>query len=78
MYNSTEPFPLASVSKLLIFIEYARQVAAGVIPTDEMVPIETLNLYDVPRSNAGAHQQFLAEYPLTSPRCPCGTSRRTA
>lgn len=63
LYNSTEAFPLASVYKLLIFVEYARQVAAGIIPTDEMVPIEVLNLYDVPRSNAGAHQQFLAEYP---------------
>lgn len=62
-YNAAEPFPLASVSKLLIFIEYARRVNAGVIALDEMVPLDRLNFYDIPRSNSGAHERFLAAYP---------------
>ncbi|NLF75054.1 MAG: serine hydrolase [Chloroflexi bacterium] len=63
LYNAYEPFPLASVSKLLIFIEYARQVDAGLIPIGETVEVATLNLYDLPRTNRGAHGQFMALYP---------------
>lgn len=63
LVHPDEPFPLASVSKLLIFIEYARQVEAGTLNPYEPVPTETLNRYDLPRTNTGAHQQFLASYP---------------
>ncbi len=67
LYNAAELFPLASVSKLLIFIEYARRVNAGVISLTEMVPVDRLNLYDVPRSNSGAHERFLSSYPAGTP-----------
>lgn len=62
LYNANEPFPLASVSKLLIFIEYARRLEAGTIPRDELVEITTLNHYDLPRTDRGAHDRFLELY----------------
>jgi hypothetical protein len=61
-YNADSPFPLASVSKLLIFIEYAQRVDAGLISTNEMVSINVLNTYDLPRSNSNAHERFLHQY----------------
>lgn len=61
-YNADSPFPLASVSKLLIFIEYARRVDAGLISLDEMVSVKILNTYDLPRSNSNAHREFLDQY----------------
>ncbi len=63
LYNADEAFPLASISKLLILIEYARRVDIGVIRTDEVVSLAALNLYNLPRSNRGAHEEFLAQYP---------------
>jgi hypothetical protein len=63
LYNATEPFPLASVSKLLIFIEFARRVDAGTLSLDELVEVETLNRYDLPRTNRNAHERFLEQYP---------------
>jgi D-alanyl-D-alanine carboxypeptidase len=62
LYNADALFPLASVSKLIIFIEYARRVDAGLIPLDEMVRLDALNIYDVPRSNSDAHERFLDQY----------------
>jgi hypothetical protein len=62
-YQPLEAFPLISVSKLLIFIEYARRVDAGVIALDETVNVATLNRYDLPRTDTGAHERFLERYP---------------
>jgi len=61
-YNADTPFPLASVSKLITFIEYARRVDAGVMSLSEMVRLDELNNYDLPRSNSDAHEQFLSLY----------------
>ncbi len=63
LFHADEPFPMASVAKLLIFLEYARQVETGQIGLDEQVPLEILNSYDLPGTNRGAHDQFLALYP---------------
>lgn len=62
LYNGSR-FPLASVSKLLIFIEYANRLDAGTIPLDVMVNIAALELYNLPRTDRGAHDRFLAAYP---------------
>lgn len=62
IYN-VSPFPLASVSKLLIFIEYAIRVDNGTIPLDERVSVATLDLYNLPRTDRGAHDRFMALYP---------------
>ena len=61
-YNADIPFPLASVSKLIIFIEYARRVDVGLISLNEMVSLDVLNNYDLPRSNSDAHERFLSQY----------------
>jgi len=63
LYHADDAFPMASVAKLLIFLEYARQVDVGRIGLDELVPVEILNSYDLPGTNRGAHDQFLALYP---------------
>jgi beta-lactamase class A len=59
----TDVFPLASVSKLLVFIEYAIRVDAGDIPLDEMVRVDDLERYNLPRTDRGAHDRFLQTYP---------------
>lgn len=63
LYNATERFPLASVTKLLVFIEYAQRVDAGLISPTEMVDLDVLNHYDLMRTDASAHQRFLDRYP---------------
>jgi hypothetical protein len=59
----TDVFPLASVSKLLTFLEYAIRVDAGDIPLDEMVRVEDLERYNLPRTDRGAHDRFMQTYP---------------
>ncbi|MBL8133870.1 MAG: serine hydrolase [Anaerolineae bacterium] len=62
-YNADEPFPLASVSKLLIFIEYARRVDIGEISWSETVDVAVLDRYNLPRTDRGAHDRFMTQYP---------------
>lgn len=62
-YNTTEPFPLASVGKLVVLIEYARQLDSGLIPLGEVVGLAQLERYNMPRTNSNAHERFLASYP---------------
>jgi len=62
LYNADEPFPLASITKLLIFIEYARRLDAGIITFAEMVDVETLDRYNLPRTDRGAHDRFMGQY----------------
>ncbi|MFZ4814272.1 MAG: serine hydrolase [Phototrophicaceae bacterium] len=61
-YNG-QPFPLASVSKLLIFIEYALRLDAGLISLDERVEVAALERYALPRTDRGAHDRFMAQFP---------------
>lgn len=64
LYNGAA-FPLASVSKLLIFLEYARRVDSGLIPLDETISVAQLERYNLPRTDRGAHDRFIASYPTT-------------
>lgn len=63
LINPAERFPLASVAKLLIFLEYAQRVEAGTLAFNAPVAIAELNHYDVPGTNRGAHDLFLAQFP---------------
>jgi hypothetical protein len=63
LYNATERMPLASVAKLPIFIEYARRIDAGDIGMGEMVSLDDLNRYNLPRTDRGAHDAFMRRYP---------------
>jgi D-alanyl-D-alanine carboxypeptidase len=62
LYNEDRLFPLASVTKLLVFIEYARRLDAGDISFGEMVSLNALNRYDLPGTNRGAHDEFIGLY----------------
>lgn len=62
-YQADQRFPLASLTKVLIFIEYARRLDAGRIAWSDTVPISTLNQYHLPGTDRGAHEAFLALYP---------------
>lgn len=61
LYNDAS-FPLASVSKLLILIAYAQRLEDASIAFDETVPVETLSQYNLPRTDRGAHDRFMAQY----------------
>ncbi len=61
--NGQERFPLASVSKLLIFIAYAERLAAGAIRLEERVDVGRLDRYNLPRTDRGAHDRFMRIYP---------------
>lgn len=63
LYNAYVPFPLASVSKILIFIEYTQRLESGRISLDEQVNTSRLDLYNLPRTDRGAHDRFMAIYP---------------
>lgn len=62
-HNADERFPLASVGKVVLFIEYARRLDAGEITWGEMVSVGDLNAYDLPGTNGGAHDEWLRTYP---------------
>jgi D-alanyl-D-alanine carboxypeptidase len=62
--NANERFPLASVSKLLIYIEYSRRLDLGVISPYEMVDVATLERYNLPQTDRGAHDRFMQQYPI--------------
>ncbi|MEM6280667.1 MAG: serine hydrolase, partial [Chloroflexota bacterium] len=62
IYNGDEPFPLASVGKLVTYVEYARQVDAGRISLGEVVSTPVLDLYALPRTDGGAHQRYMASF----------------
>ena len=63
LYNANEVFPLASVTKLLIFIEYARRLDTGELTFGELVNVDELDRYNLPRTDRGAHDRFMAQYP---------------
>lgn len=65
LYNN-QPFPLASVSKLMILIEYAQRIDAGLLSMDDEVSIEELERYNLPRTDRGAHERFLERYPAST------------
>lgn len=62
-YDAGVPFPLASLTKLLIFIEFARRVDSGAISAFESVQVTTLERYNLPRTDRGAHDRYMSIYP---------------
>ena len=61
-YNADEPFPLASITKLLVFIEYARRLDAGEITFRDVVNAREVERYNLPRTDRGAHDRFMEQY----------------
>lgn len=58
-HNADEPFPLASVYKVLVLAEYAVQVADGRLNPEARVPLADLNAYYLPGTDGGAHDLWL-------------------
>ena len=57
--NSNRIQPLASTVKLIVTIEYAEQVAAGIINPDELIDLNELDVFYVENSDGGAHSAWL-------------------
>lgn len=55
------PMPLASVVKLAHLLAYAQAVEAGELDPHEIVPLEELERFYLPRSDLGAHAAAVAE-----------------
>lgn len=62
-HNIDTAFPLASVGKVLVFIAYLDMLEQGRIPLGETVTVNALDRFDLPRTNANAHERFLNNYP---------------
>lgn len=70
VYNAETPFPLASISKVLIFMEYARRLEDGSITRDETVDVSVLDRYNLPATDRGAHDAFMEQYPAETQTLP--------
>ncbi len=60
-YNSDIKRPLASTIKIIVLAEYARQVNQGLLSPQELVNIEDIDLYYLPRTDGDAHPGAIAE-----------------
>ncbi|MFB5676653.1 serine hydrolase [Paenibacillus terreus] len=58
-YNAEAKMPLASTVKLIIAIEFARQLAANILDENELVSLEELNKFYIPGSDGNAHKNWL-------------------
>lgn len=58
--NEHKKMPLASTVKVLVAIEFAKQVGAAVLNENQLVAISELNKYYIPRTDGGAHEGWLA------------------
>ena len=58
-YNSKQMMPLASVVKIMVAVEYAEQAAAGVINPDELVKLDELERYYLPKLDGGAQPEWV-------------------
>lgn len=57
-YNADRKMPLASVAKIIIAIEYANQAAENKIAPKQMVSLEEINRYYIPKLDGGAQPQW--------------------
>ncbi|MFJ7951320.1 serine hydrolase [Lysinibacillus sp. NPDC096418] len=60
-YQSDIVRPLASTVKMLIAVEYAMQIDAGLLTKDSSVSVDDLKRYDYKNSNGNAHKDWLTE-----------------
>ena len=59
--NQDERYPLASTIKIMILGVYAQGAASGRFDPSERVPLDDLDAYYLPRTDGGAHPNFLEE-----------------
>lgn len=58
--NEDKMMPLASTVKILVAIEFAKQVAKNTIDITEMVPLSELDRYYIPNTDGDAHLNWVA------------------
>ncbi|WP_102275357.1 serine hydrolase [Cytobacillus massiliigabonensis] len=58
--NEKTLLPLASTVKIIVAIEYAKQVAGGQVDPKKGVSLQELDAYYVPKTDGGAHEAWLA------------------
>ena len=58
--NETILMPLASTVKLLIAVEFAKQVGSYIINEDSVIALSELDKYYLPNTDGGAHAEWLA------------------
>ncbi|PFE06228.1 D-alanyl-D-alanine carboxypeptidase [Bacillus cereus] len=59
--NENKKLPLASMAKIVVAVEFAKQVSEGKINSQEQVPLQDLEKYYVPDTDAGAHPAWLED-----------------
>ncbi|MGG4495347.1 serine hydrolase [Brevibacillus reuszeri] len=60
-YNSNRAMTLASTSKLIVALEFAKQAAKGKINPSKKVSLDDLALFYVPGSDGNAHETWLQD-----------------
>lgn len=60
--NSSTYFPLASTVKIIIAIEYARQVSKGIIDEHKIFSHDELQKYYIKNTDGGAHERWLHHF----------------
>ncbi|MED4582580.1 serine hydrolase [Brevibacillus choshinensis] len=60
-YHSDRAMTLASTSKLIIALEFAKQAAQGRIKSSKKVSLDDLALFYVPGTDGGAHEAWLQD-----------------
>ena len=58
--NESQLMPLASTVKILVAVEFAKQVGNGVIDKNSLVPLDELDKYYLPNTDGDAHPKWLA------------------
>lgn len=58
-HNPNQISPLASTVKWVIAINFAQQVSQGKINPDTTISIQNLDLYYIPETDGGAHEEWL-------------------
>jgi D-alanyl-D-alanine carboxypeptidase len=60
-YNSDIKKPLASTIKIIVLAEYASQVDKGILSPNELVNLDDIDIYYLPRTDGEAHPTALTE-----------------
>jgi len=56
-----QKMPLASTVKLVVALEFARQVSEGQLDKDEQISLSELGLFYIPGTDGGAHPEWLGQ-----------------
>ncbi|MFZ3196189.1 MAG: serine hydrolase, partial [Bacillus mycoides] len=59
--NENKKLPLASTAKIVIAVEFAKQVSEGKISRDEQISLQDLEKYYVKNTDGGAHPDWLED-----------------